>query len=280
MFLFKLFWNIKLVVNTRQFKKENLVVVNGFGTNSIILKELINYLSEFFNVYFINLPGFVPDRHSLFTISVDNYAEYVEKQVKELQIKDYIFAGISFGFYVISKTKLEKRCKALFAIEPYIGGNSLEMNQAEKTFLDMIIKLLIKSGTGPMVWENKYFPKILKIFSESSQEELLEVVKYIDSKTFFETAKLILENHETVEFKDKPYILAINNNDGIVNAQYINELFTKRVKNLFLIPITTDHYPKEMTRRYFEKHIPGVKVYEMIRWLRLLERSRDTGEHC
>lgn len=279
MFLLRLFWRIKLAVNTKQLKKENLVIVNGFGTNSILLKELIDYLSEFFTVYFIDLPGFVPDKSSLLTISVDNYAKYVEERVKELDLKDYIFAGISFGFYVISKTNIEKRCKALFGVEPYIGGDSLEMNIIQKTFLDVMVNLLMESGIESVIWKSKYLPKLLQIFSECSQEELVEIIKEIDSKTFFETAKIILENHEIIPFKNRPYIIAINQNDVMINAGYTYTTLSAHVKELFLIPITTDHYPKKLTLRYFETHIPSRKVYEMIRWVRLLENNKKREEH-
>ncbi len=38
-------------------RKENLVLVNAFLTNSLVLRGLIDYLNNFFRVHFIDLPG-------------------------------------------------------------------------------------------------------------------------------------------------------------------------------------------------------------------------------
>jgi len=52
---------------------ENLILVNAFYTNSILLKGLIDYLKKYFNVYFIDLPGFAKDAPPLKEISINLY---------------------------------------------------------------------------------------------------------------------------------------------------------------------------------------------------------------
>jgi len=82
--------------------KENLVLVNAFLTNSLVLRGLIDYLGKYFRVHFIDLPGFIRDIPPLSEISLENYASYVRRRIDELDLDSYLLGGISFGFAVVS----------------------------------------------------------------------------------------------------------------------------------------------------------------------------------
>lgn len=264
-----------LIAGTRSLTKINLVVISGFGVNSIILKEYIRYLEEFFNVYFIDLPGFTKTTKILSTVSIDSYVEYIEREMEKIPWSNFWLGGMSFGFYLANRAAVDKRSLGYFAIEPYVGETGLSLGKPKELFFDALVKSLVKLGVSSEIWESSSFPKILKLFSGCSTEEAAEMLKDIDSKTFFQTAQLLLEDHEETIFRKTPYALFINENDTSVNGRYIQTLFEKNVKDLFIVPITTDHYPKEITVSYFKEHIPTQRLYEAIRWGNSLREYKE-----
>ena len=109
-------------------KKENLILVHSFPTNSILLKGFIGYIDDYFNVYPIDLPGFRKDIKPLQKITIDSYSKFVEEKVKKLNLDDFLIGGISFGFIVVNNAKIDKKCKGIIAIEPYVNSKSLRMS--------------------------------------------------------------------------------------------------------------------------------------------------------
>lgn len=76
--------------------KNNLVLVHSFPTNSTLLNGFTEFLEDFFNVYFIDLPGFNIDVSPMKDISFDNYSKFVENKIKQLQLDNYFLGGVSF----------------------------------------------------------------------------------------------------------------------------------------------------------------------------------------
>src|SRR6266496_3587000 len=106
--------------------KHNLVLVHSFPTNSILLRGLIEYLSDYFNVHFVDLPGFTKGTTPLPHITLSGYSAFLEEKINELGLETYLVAGISFGFAVVNKAKHSNKCLGILAIEPYIGTKSLQ----------------------------------------------------------------------------------------------------------------------------------------------------------
>ena len=84
--------------------KENLILVPGFPINSLLLRGLTDYFSEYINVYPIDLPGFVQTVPVLSEISLEQYAKFVETQIQSLALESYWLGGVSFGFAVINRS--------------------------------------------------------------------------------------------------------------------------------------------------------------------------------
>lgn len=211
-----------------------MILVHSFPTNSIILKGLIEYLEEYCNVYFIDLPGFTKKVPPLKEITLEAYSNYLDHRIKSLKIKSYIAAGISFGFLVVNNAKLDKRCKGIIALEPYINFKSLNMNFLKKSVYMLLADSFLALNLGFLL-KNK-------------------IPLQIDQKTFLKTASLILKNNKSVNFKNLPYILIINKNDGTVKSNYLLQKF-KKTKHL-TVYTAIDHYPKDLSKAYFEKMMP------------------------
>ena len=79
--------------------KENLIIVHSFPGNSILLSGLIEYLNDYFEVYFINLPGFAKSVPPLTEISFKGYVQFIEEKIRGFGLASYWLAGISLSVF-------------------------------------------------------------------------------------------------------------------------------------------------------------------------------------
>jgi pimeloyl-ACP methyl ester carboxylesterase len=248
-------------------KKENLVVVHSFPTNSILLSGLIEYLNDYFEVYFIDLPGFTREVPPLIGASFEAYSQFVEEKMKEFNLDSYLVGGISFGFTIINNIQHDSRCKGIIAMEPYIGPDSLRMSLFKSLFYTIFVKSVVSFNLSSAVWKNKLFREYLPRLRHYPQDSVDIIFDQIDSRTFFETANLIISNKDKCSFHDFPHVLLANKDDRTVNYDYIHKTFTENVKHLLVINTTIDHYPKEPTKAYFKEKIPEEDVKKILSFI-------------
>ena len=86
--------NYKYVDN--EFKK-TLVFLHGWGQNIEMMEPLGNAFIKEYNVLYIDLPGFGKSSEPAYVWSVSDYANCINKIIKDLQIDDPIIVGHSFG---------------------------------------------------------------------------------------------------------------------------------------------------------------------------------------
>jgi pimeloyl-ACP methyl ester carboxylesterase len=237
-------------------QKENLVLVNSFPTNSILLKGLIEYLNDHFNVYFIDLPGFTKQVPPLPKISFEGYSRFVESKIEEFGLESYIVGGISFGFLIVNNAQHGQRCKAIIAMEPYTGPRSLRMGLLKKVLSGIPIKVVGLLRLWPAIWGSRlfrtYWPK-LRHWPPGTSDVILEQV---DARTYFETADLILSDRGDHELQAFPHVLIGNKDDRTVNWDYILRVFTEIGERLLVVNTTMEHWPAVMTKEYFRSQIP------------------------
>lgn len=243
------------------------MVVHSFPTNSILLSGLIEYLNDYFKVYFIDLPGFMKEVPPLSEISFNAYSQFVECKLKDLNLESYLVAGISFGFTVINDIQYDSRCKGIIAIEPYIGPDSLKMSFFKKLIYKSFVKSIILFNLSQAIWNNNFFRESLPKLRNYPKDSIDIILNQIEAKTFFETANLIISNKNICEFQDLPYVLIGNKDDKTVDYSYILETFKKNVKQLLVIETTIDHYPKEPTKAYFKEKIPEENVQKLVNFI-------------
>ena len=248
-------------------KKENLIIVHSFPTNSILLSGLIEYLNDYFNVYFIDLPGFTKDVLPLSKISFDAYSRFVEDKIKEFNLANYIMGGISFGFFIINNIQHPNNCKGIIAMEPYIGPDSLKMGFPKSIIYKLFIKSINLFNLSAIIWNNSLFKTYLPKSRGYPHDSVNIIFEQIDGRTFFETADLILKHKGTCTFQDFPHILIANKEDKTVNYDYLLKAFTENVNRLLVVNTTIDHYPEEPTKAYFQEKIPMEEVEKMLNFL-------------
>ena len=81
-----------------------ILLLHGWGSNITLFQKMIDILSPFMRVVAPDMPGFGESDEPREPWCVDNYVQFVEKFCKEIDLKDPIVLGHSFGGRVIIKS--------------------------------------------------------------------------------------------------------------------------------------------------------------------------------
>jgi len=91
---------------------KSLIFIHGWINKYIINKDrnieefyenLLNELKQYFDVYFVVLPGFSNNPESEREYSLNNYIEYIKKYVNERKLDKFYLMGHSFGGQIACK---------------------------------------------------------------------------------------------------------------------------------------------------------------------------------
>ncbi len=254
-------------------KKENLIIVHSFPTNSDILSGLYKYLENFFNLYPIDLPGFNPDVKPLNNPSLSGYSSFVEEKIRQFSLDSYLLGGISFGFRVVNNSKLDRRCCGILAIEPLVSIKDLHQTQVYA--LKVLLKTFKKTGLGKLLWTSSFIGNLFSFILKVPVGTIKMIQEQIDYETFMSTAEIILHARKTLPFHPIPYALIINPTDNAIAYEKTLDDFKKGSKQLFILNTRIEHSLKRTDTNYFEESINPQDVEEMLRWFRLKRTGRD-----
>lgn len=250
--------------------KPNLVILHSFPTNSILLQGLKEYLSDFFEVYIIDLPGFVKTRPPLKVISIENYAHYVESKIDSLHLNDYILCGISFGFILLLSMNVNPACKGILAIEPYIGRDSLNSKKHWRYTLAPFISLIDRLHLIDIIWKNSFFRHVFThyLLSDLPSSITTLILNEIDGKTFMRTLYIILTTEQNYNFhSDIPHVLMINKRDSTLNESHMQNIFKKHVKKMMVIESNMPHFPKDLSKTFFSETFSQQEINKALSFL-------------
>jgi pimeloyl-ACP methyl ester carboxylesterase len=236
------------------YNKPKLILIGGFAINESLIKGFVEYLSQFFKIYYIDLPGHWKKAKTIKEVTLTNITKYVDRRIKKLKLKDYILSGISFGFLVASRTEAIKNAKGIAAIEPYIDYKKLRMNEFKAKVAASIINVICNTKNYKIAWDSKFL-KIVLLNAGYKDNIIKLMLEQTDPKSFFEIMRIILTNKQSIKFYNKPYALIINKDDEFLNADKEIKEFKERARKLLLISSTSDHVPRNPTKSYFEKHL-------------------------
>jgi len=77
--------------------KKDVILLHGWGQNTLMMKSIADFLKTHFNVYNIDLPGFGQSDELNRAYSLEDYTEFLRLFIEEFKIKNPIFIGHSFG---------------------------------------------------------------------------------------------------------------------------------------------------------------------------------------
>ncbi len=224
--------NIKIDdINVEYIKKGNgdnkILLLHGWGCNIDIFKNIIDYLSEFMEVYAIDFPGFGKSDEPKEAWNVGQYADLTEKFIEKMNIKELSLLGHSFGGRVI--IKLVNRENLKFKIDKLVLVDSAGIkHETKKTLKQKIYKIVfpiikkispkllnkIKTKVGSSDYRNAT-PVMRDVLVKAINEDLSELVPNIKNST------LIIwgENDTATPYSDAEYLNENIKDSGIVKIE-------------------------------------------------------------
>lgn len=248
--------------------KENLVLVNAFYTNSVILKGLIDFLGDSFTVYFIDLPGFSIDAPPLEDISVKGFVRYVRRRIDELGLKHFVLGGISFGFLVANSIPLNEDCLGILGISPYLNWKSLKFKSLKMLAYRFMTGFFSKTGLSRRVWKTRALHRFAHAYSRYPSSRVDMILEHMDGKTFFKTGWMILNGRDSGVFHDLPYVLIINKDDTTIDFEYTTGVFRDNISKLLIMETRIDHFPAETSKEYFRERIGRGEIDRALAFIR------------
>jgi len=248
--------------------KPNLILVHSFPTNSILLKGLIEFLDDFFTVHFIDLPGFHKKSPPFKGhITIQRFSDYVDQKIKEWDFDEYIIGGASFGFLVVNNAKLNKKCRAVLAMEPYINIHCIHTSfwkQKQYSAITSFLKLIRTLHLEDKIWRSKMFSDFLQKEADYPKKRIDVIIRHIDPRTFFTITSILMNYKKNPKFHDLPHFLIGNFADRSIDFEAVIEVFVKNLDELHIASEPIDHYPKELTKRYFKSRIPHEHINRLL----------------
>lgn len=244
------------------------MLVHSFPTNSVLLHGLEEFFADFFTVHFIDLPGFHKNnpKHRG-SVTLKKFSNYFDQKIAELDADEYIVGGISFGFLVINNAKLDKRCKAILAMEPFVNIKCLNISfSAQKKYLVMaeLLKVINALNMENKIWDSKWFNEYLQKELDYSKDRVDTIIEHINPQTFFSVISLLLSYKENPRFHPLPHFLIGNFADKTINFDKVVEIFIKNLSELHIASEPIDHYPKDLTKNYFKTRIPPEHIQRVL----------------
>jgi len=238
----------------------DLVLVHSFYANSILLRGLGEFLSDEFRVHFVDLPGFAAHEPPLAEVSLEGFARHVEGRIRGLGLSDYLIAGVSFGFTVVCRMDLPPGCRAILAVFPFLGARSLALPRRKKWLYQAVVNAAAATRIGGALWNTRLLERFAFWWSSYPGDRVRIILDHMDGRTFFATARLILNRGDGVCFQARPHILILNPADTTVRADYCRRMMERSLPDLCLVETDMDHYPFQPTADYFRARFAAADV--------------------
>ena len=254
-------------------KKTNLIFVHSFATNNEILQGLFDFLDDYFNIIPIEIPGFYKNSIPLNKPSFKSVISYVEKKICFHKIDSYWLGGGSMSYFfckeLLKNNMINKNCKGILAIAPYINSNFLSKNKQNK-FNIFVFKTIIFLRIYKPIIKSKLFKKFL-IKHQYPIKVIEYMTKEMDAKTIFMLAKEVATCKSNLDKLSKPHVILVNKKDDFIDTNKTILEFKKKIKNHLILEISGKHFPENISRKYFESIISEQDMKKVINFVKKYE---------
>lgn len=247
--------NISLYYEKYGNKAKSIIILPGWGDTRKTFSYMISFLENFFTVYIIDYPGFGNTNFPNYDLTIYNYSDLIYEWINELNIKDPILIGHSFGGRIIS---------VLLGYYKYNFSNIILINSAgikpkktiKKRIKNYSYKLL--KCIGNMLpkkiknkWNDYFFKRFAsvdylnlnenmrKTFKNIVNEDLSYYIKNINSKTLIiwgdKDDSTILKDAYTINklIKDSELIILedVGHFSYLEKPNLVNKIIFEQLKN-------------------------------------------------
>ena len=182
--MFKMVRNIK--INYKQYGDgKDIVLLHGWGQNIKMMEPLGNKLKNNYRITIIDFPGFGLSEEPDFPYEVTDYTDLLHDLLNELNVKNPILVGHSFGGRVsIIYASMYDAEKIVLLGSPCVRHES---NKKENGFLEFIKKLkifnpllnVLKKHMGSVDYRNAS-PMMRDVLVKTVNKDLSEYAKKIE----------------------------------------------------------------------------------------------------
>ena len=116
--------NIKInILDFGQKNKDAIVLLHGWGQNIQMMQMLGEPFKNEYRIIVVDLPGFGLSEEPKEAMGVDGYTTLIEKLLKELNVKNPILIGHSFGGRISVKYASRNDVKKVILLSPALKGH-------------------------------------------------------------------------------------------------------------------------------------------------------------
>lgn len=199
-------------------KGKNVVLLHGWGQNTLMMDPIGKGLEKDFYITNIDLPGFGKSEEPPFGYTIYDYYEVLEDLLEELKIKNPILIGHSFGGSIAIVYAAKKPVyKLVLLASPFkrrAKKNSFKLKMLKMMKNVPIIKGLedyMKTKIGSKDYRNAS-PVMRRVLVNTVNEDLTEYLKQIKCSTL-----LLWGSEDTaVKLEDAKYAESIMKDAGLV----------------------------------------------------------------
>lgn len=249
----------------------NLILIQAFPANETLSKGVIEYFEYIgFKVYFINLPGFHNDSALDTSINSDILSEYIQIQIRNLNLDKYILGGLSYGSYLIlNLIKLDQSCKAVLFLEPFLGIDSINISKSKTIILKIFTKIVIQLKLYNAIFKSRI---AIKYANKTNGKEIASfgeiLTKEVNPKSFFMNLEYILSATLPISHVNVPRLVGMNyQNNRILKTELIDKFFrANQNKDTLFLDVPISHSASEV--EYYKKVIPYETAKRMVSFCR------------
>lgn len=157
----------RLVGLVEEIEKQKIVILHGWGIDSGYFIPLANELSQNFEVYIPDLPGFGQSDEPSTPWDIGNYADFVLKFIQEQNLEEFYLFGHSFGGRVAIKLASQKQGQIKKLILCGAAGIKTPLNFRQK-----LAQKLATTGRKLIPTKNQKLKKI--VYRLAGQQDYLQ----------------------------------------------------------------------------------------------------------
>ena len=238
-----------------EFGKNNdepvVLFLHGWGADHKYFLPIINVIKDKYKTYALDLPGHGNSSELIRSFNVDDYKNVVIKFINELNLKNIIFVGHSYGGRIIIKINSEDNIKFNIEKNILIDSAGIKKNQTLKTKIKIFIYKLSKNILNIIPNKNKKEELLNKLktkFGSSDYNNATPIMRETLVKSVNEDLTPLLKN-----MKETLLIWGENDKDTPIKDAKIMQ---REIKNVGLVVLKgCGHFSFIEDRYTFERVI-------------------------
>lgn len=212
--------------------KDVLLLIHGFSFK-IGFTPLIEELKKDFRVIAPDLPGFGFSKEADFVCNTENYLKFLKDFLDELGIAEVSVFGNSMGGYLslLLAHKYPSKVKKVIVRSPLVTYKQLPWQYSNKLIL-FVYEILSRNKLILDYFKSLFLKGYVKLATKNIKDQELyeEIRKQQENNLSATAARTILFDLAKADIRDKlpeinqQTLIIWGNKDGILNANYANEL--------------------------------------------------------